>query len=110
MEQNHPHLFGRVAGRSDPVSQVIRKQPDFIVEKGMGQPYSVEVKHRASGSLTLADIGGTGYPYPTGFIVLVSPYRIQCVTAIELIDGVALSRRDRPLLRGPRRVRVGALK
>lgn len=49
----------------------------------------MEVKCRANGTLTRVDIG-THYPHPTAFIVLVSPYRIQCVTAGDLNNAVEL--------------------
>ena len=91
MEHTHPHLFDSVRGRDDPVSAIIRSQPDFLVQKNDGQPYFVEVKYRANGGLSQADLG-PNYPHLTAFIVLVSPYRIQCVTAGELRNGTILRR------------------
>jgi len=59
------------------------------VQKAGGQPFFVEVKYRASGRLSKADLG-PHYPHPTAFVVLVSPYRIQCIPANDLNNGQEL--------------------
>lgn len=97
-ENTVPQTLADFRGGGNDVARRIRLQPDFVVYKppnGAGPPrgpFYVEAKYRADGRFTLADLE-ENYPYPDAFFVVVTPRKIECITAQQLKDGLEVEPR-----------------
>ena len=75
--------------RSKKIALLIRKMPDFVVQKGNAL-FFIEVKYRYDETFDITYIGDD-YPYENVFFIIVSNKHIKCITTEELENGNVIS-------------------
>lgn len=87
MENTIPGIMDLLKGVRTEVANEIRRMPDFVIQNPRtSDVYFVEVKFRANGTFTRADLP-KDYPWGNAFFILVSKKHIKCVTFEELERG-----------------------
>lgn len=87
MENTIPAIMTLLKGVKTEVANEIKSMPDFVVQNPRNnEVYFVEVKFRASGTLTRSDIP-KDYVWGNAYFILVSKKHIKCITFEELEKG-----------------------
>jgi hypothetical protein len=87
MENTIPGIMDLLRGVRSEVAREIRSMPDFVVQNPRNnEVYFVEVKFRASGTFTRADIA-KDYAWGNAYFIVVSKKHIKCITFQELEEG-----------------------
>lgn len=87
MENTIPAIMTLLKGVKTEVANEIKSMPDFVVQNPRNnEVYFVEVKFRASGTLTRSDIS-KDYAWGNAYFILVSKKHIKCITFEELEKG-----------------------
>lgn len=91
MESTLPGFMKRKNPKTGEVAQIVRKMPDFIIEKNSKTRF-IEVKYLTGGEEAFdfkkaCCKGGEKYPYPNAYIVLVTPRIIKIQKASVLEEG-----------------------
>lgn len=91
MENTIPAIMTLLKGVKSEVANDIKSMPDFVIQNpGTNEVYFVEVKFRASGTLTRKDIP-KDYAWGNAYFILVSKKHIKCITFEELERGVEVT-------------------
>lgn len=89
MERTLPHAVENVKYQKDEMSLSIRHMPDFLVQNiKTGVLNYVEVKYRANGEFSFAEIENN--PYKSTCFVVVSKENIQTMMYGDLVAGQSL--------------------
>ena len=87
MERVLPGILNEIKGKKDEVAKAIRSQPDFVVmHQKSGELFYVEVKFRANGKFSIADLD-EGFPYKNAHFIIVSTDEIMAMSYKELASG-----------------------
>lgn len=90
MENTIPSIMNLIRGVNKEVENVIRKMPDFVVQKN-DKTYFIEVKFRKSEKFSINDLKEDyykqEYPFPNAYFVIVSKRHIKCLSYNDLKEG-----------------------
>lgn len=98
MENTIPAIMTLLKGVKTDVANEIKSMPDFVIQNPRNnEVYFVEVKFRASGTLTRKDIP-KDYAWGNAYFILVSKKHIKCITFEELERGEEITATSRNYL------------
>ena len=98
MERSVPGIANLLKQNNTPVARGIRSMPDFIMQDPRKDAvYFVEVKYRANGQFSLADLP-KDYPWDNAYFIIVSKRHIKGVTLEELKAGKTVGEKTRNYL------------
>lgn len=87
MENTIPAIMTLLKGVKTEVANDIKSMPDFVIQNPRNnEVYFVEVKFRASGTLTRKDLP-KDFAWGNTYFILVSKKHIKCITFEELDNG-----------------------
>ncbi len=87
MENTIPAIMTLLKGVKTDVAREIKSMPDFVIQNPRNnEVYFVEVKFRASGTLTRKDLP-KDFAWGNTYFILVSKKHIKCITFEELDNG-----------------------
>ena len=86
MENTIPGFGSRSLPKKGDIASFIRKMPDLVVVKD-GKTFFIEVKYRSNGTFDFNNYFKGNYPYPSAYIILVTPKHIKVQKASELEKG-----------------------
>ncbi len=89
MENTLPQVVDNVKFLKDEIASSVRQMPDYLVQHvETGELAYVEVKYRALGRFDYSNV--KNHPYPNTYFIIVSKENIQCISYIELRQGITL--------------------
>lgn len=98
MENTIPAIMTLLKGVKTDVANEIKSMPDFVIQNPRNnEVYFVEVKFRASGTLTRKDIP-KDYAWGNAYFILLSKKHIKCITFEELERGEEITATSRNYL------------
>ena len=98
MEKQLPGIMELLQSVKSGTAKQIRTMPDYVIQHPKTRDvHLIEVKYRASGNFTFADIKHD-FPYENAFFVVVSKKHIKCLTYQELRLGKEIDSESRNYL------------
>jgi len=96
MENTIPSIMKLIKGVNKEVENVIRKMPDFVVQKN-NHTFFIEVKFRKEENFSIKDLKedyyNQEYPFPNAYFVIVSKKHIKCLSYKDLKAGKNISKK-----------------